>query len=175
LIVRTRGDPTDASEAIRQAVWAVDKDQPLHLLRPMTSVIADQAAPRRFVVTVLGFFAASALLLAALGLYGVMSHSSTLRTREIGTRIALGARRWDVLRLILATGIRTLLTGLILGIIGAFVCSRLIRSMLFEIPSYDPVAWSIVLILLSACGLLACLLPAWRAARVNPMKALRYE
>jgi putative ABC transport system permease protein len=175
LIVRTRGAPADASEAIRQAVWAVDKDQPLHLLRPMTSVIADQAAPRRFVVTVLGFFAASALLLAALGLYGVMSHSSTLRTREIGTRIALGARRWDVLRLILTAGIRTLLTGLILGIIGAFVCSRLIRSMLFEIPSYDPVAWSIVLILLSACGLLACLLPAWRAARVNPMKALRYE
>jgi predicted permease len=175
LIVRTRGNSEDTSEVIRQAVWAVDKDQPLHLLRPMTAVIAGQAAPRRFVVTVLGFFAANALVLAALGLYGVMSHATTLRTREIGTRMAFGARRWDVLKLILMTGIRTLVTGLVFGIIGAFVCSRLIRSMLFEVPPHDPVAWTAVLILLSICGLLACLLPAWRASRANPISALRYE
>ncbi|MDB6037863.1 MAG: hypothetical protein JWM99_1704 [Verrucomicrobiales bacterium] len=175
LIVRTQGEPAEASEAIRQSVWAVDKDQPLYQLRPMISTIVDQAAPRRFVVTVLGFFATAALTLAAMGLYGVMNHTAALRTREIGVRMALGAQRRDVLNLILKAGASTLLTGLILGISGAVICSRLIRPMLFEIPANDFLTWVGVVILLTASGLLACFLPARRAAKLDPIAALRYE
>lgn len=175
LVARSRGEEAELSEAIRRAVWTVDKDQPLHLLRPLSAVIAEQAAPRRFGVIVLGFFGATALILAALGLYGVMSHTTAQRTREIGVRMALGARRWDVLRLVLRMGGTTVLIGLAVGIVGAAICSRLIRSVLFETPPHDLVTWGAVLLLLVLTGLLACFLPARRASQVNPIVALRYE
>ena len=175
LAARFHGSEEAAAEAVRQAVWSIDKSQPLHLLRPVSAAIAEQAAPRRFVVIVLGFFAVTALTLAALGLYGVMSHAAALRTREIGVRMALGAQGRDVMRLVLGAGVKTLLIGLAAGIPGAFFGARLIRSILFETPPHDPVTWAGVVLLLISTGLLACFIPALRAARVQPMVALRCE
>ena len=175
VVARIRGGTGGIPDAIRQAVWAVDKDQPLHLLQPMTQVLAQATAQRRFTVLVLGVFAALAAALAGVGLYGVMSYSVAQRTQEIGVRMALGAQRWNVLRLILGSGVRTLTVGLLLGGAAALAISRWLQSMLFETSSFDLLTYGAAGGLLFVAGLLACWVPARHATQVHPMEALRAE
>lgn len=175
LAVRSQAAAPRLAEVIRQAVWAIDKDQPLHLLKSMSEVVADQTAPRRFTVTVLAVFAGAAVFLAMLGLYGVMSSGVSARTRELGIRLALGASHRSVLRLVLRQGVQLTGAGLILGIGGALAATRLLQSLLFEVKPLDPLTFASVPTLLAAVALLACWLPARRASRINPMVALRYE
>lgn len=175
LVVRSRGDPASVSEGIRQAVWAVDREQPLHLLKPMIAVIGEQTAQRRFTLTVLGAFAVAAVLLAMLGLYGVMSSGVVSRTRELGIRLALGAPRTSLLRLVLGGGLRLTLAGVGFGLLGSFISTRLLQTMLFEVRPLDPLTFCAVPLILLLVALLACWLPARNAARVDPMEALRTD
>jgi putative ABC transport system permease protein len=175
VVARTRAGTGGIPDAIRQAVWSVDKDQPLHLLQPMTQVLTQATAQRRFTVLVLGVFAALAAALAGVGLYGVMSYSVAQRTQEIGVRMALGAQRWNVLRLILGSGVRTLAVGVLIGGAAALAVSRGLQSLLFETSSFDLLTYGAAGGLLFSAGLLACWLPARRATRIDPMIALRWE
>jgi putative ABC transport system permease protein len=175
LVVRSRRPVEGLGEAIRQAVWAVDKDQPLHLLQPMTHVLENATSQRRFTVIVLSMFAALALALAAIGLYGVMSGYVSVRTREIGVRMVLGAQRMDVLRLVLRMGARTLRVGMTLGALAALAVGRLLQAQLFETKPLDALTWVGVAAMLIILGFAACLVPAGRAARLQPVEALRCE
>lgn len=175
LVVRGQAGAESMAGLIRDAVWAVDPDQPLHLLQPMNQMLAQATAQRRFTVLVLGVFAALAAALASVGLYGVMSCTVTQRTTELGIRLALGAQRGNVLRLVLASGLRTLSLGLLGGLAAAVAASRWLRSMLFETSSFDPTTYGAVGVLLFSAGILACWWPARRATRVDPIVALKTE
>jgi putative ABC transport system permease protein len=175
LVVRSRGEPAAIGEGIRRAVWAVDREQPLHLLKPMIVVVGEQTAQRRFTLAVLGAFAVAAVLLAMLGLYGVMSGGVVARTRELGIRLALGAPRSSLLRLVLGGGLRLALAGVGFGLLGALASTRLLQTMLFEVRALDPLTFCAVPVLLLVVALLACWLPARKAARVDPMEALRTD
>jgi putative ABC transport system permease protein len=141
----------------------------------MDEVVSRSTASRRFTLTLLGGFAALALLLAAVGIYAVLAYSVARRTHEIGVRLALGARRNDVLRLVLGHGLRLTLVGLAMGTAGAFGLTRLFRSLLYEVGPTDPLTFGVVLLLLGGVALAASYIPARRAMRVDPMVALRYE
>ena len=141
----------------------------------MTQLVASSVAQRRLSVQLLGGFAGGALLLAAIGLYGVLAFVVAQRTQEIGIRVALGAQRGDVLRLVLRQGMTLTATGIAVGLAVAVALTRLMRSLLFGISATDPVTFALVPLLLAAVALLACLLPARRATRIDPMVALRYE
>jgi putative ABC transport system permease protein len=175
LAVRTTGEPTALTGAIRNAVLEIDKDQPISLVQPMTQIVAASVSSQKFATWLLAIFAAVALMLAALGLYGVMAYSVTQRTHEIGIRIALGAARRDVLQLIVGHGMRLTLVGVGLGLVGSFVVTRLLKSLLYGVSAADPLTYGGVALLLALVALVACLLPARRATRVDPMIALRYE
>ncbi|MFO1459552.1 MAG: ABC transporter permease [Verrucomicrobiota bacterium] len=175
LVVRGRGAPEAVGESLRQAVWSVDRNQPLHLLQPMSRILDGATAPRRFTVLVLGTFAAVALVLAALGLFGVLSGQVASRTRELGVRMALGAQPSDILRQVLAGGMRTLALGMALGISAALAVSRLIQSQLYETAPWDPLSLLLTLFVLVLTGAAACWFPAFRASQVDPMAALRAE
>jgi putative ABC transport system permease protein len=175
LTLRVTGEPTALTSAVRNAVSEIDKDQPVSSVQTMTQVVATSIASQKFATWLLAVFAAAALLLAALGLYGVMAYSVTQRTHEIGIRMALGAARRDVLRLIVGQGMRLALIGLGLGLVGAFLVTRLMKSLLFGVSAADPITYGGVALLLALVALLACLIPARRATRVDPMIALRYE
>lgn len=137
--------------------------------------MARSIAPRRFSLLLLGVFAGIALLLGAVGLYGVLSYVVTQRTREIGIRIALGARTRDVLNLVIKYGMTMALTGVAVGLVAAFALTRLMQSLLFEVSATDPLTFVLIALLLLAVALLACYLPARRAAKVDPLIALRHE
>jgi predicted permease len=175
LVVRTRTDPMSMSNAVRNAVWSVDKDQPVWKVRTLQSLIDTSIGPRRFVMWLLAGFSVLALLLATVGLYGVMSYAVTQRTQEIGIRMALGAQAADVLRLVLKTGMMLALTGVAVGLAGAFGLTRLLATLLFGVEPTDITTFATVSLCLIAVALLACYLPAWRATKVNPLAALRYE
>jgi predicted permease len=175
LVVRGRGGVPALSDGIRRAVWAVDKQQPLHLLQPMTQVVSEQTAQRRFTLVVLSAFAGTAVLLASLGLYGVMSGGVAARRRELGIRLALGSPRARLLWLVLRNGLKLTLAGILLGLLASFASTRFLQSLLFEIKPLDPMTFCAVPLLLMLVALLACWLPARRAGRVNPMEALRSE
>ncbi len=175
LVVRGQAGAQSMAGLIREAVRAVDPDQPLHLLQPMNQMLAQATAQRRFTVLVLGVFAALAAALASVGLYGVMSCSVSQRTAELGIRMALGAQRGSVLRLVLASGVRTLSLGLVAGVAAALAASRWLQSMLFETSSFDPITYGAVAVLLFTAGMAACWWPARRATRVDPIVALRAE
>ncbi len=175
LVVRAAGDPVQLTAAIRSEVQSLDKDLPVYNVKTMEQHISESAAQPRFRTLLLGLFAGVALVLASIGIYGVISYSVTQRTHEIGLRVALGAQRRDVLRLVVWQGMRMALVGICLGIIGAFVVTRVMSSFLFGVSATDPLTFAGVALLLAGVSFLACYVPARRAAKVDPMVALRYE
>jgi putative ABC transport system permease protein len=175
LVLHTLGDPEAIVPAVRRALHAVDPDQPIADVRTMNQVMADIVGRARFNTLLLGLFAALATVLAAIGIFGVMSYSVALRTREIGLRMALGAQRGIVLRLVLRQGLLLTLLGIALGVTGALALTRLLRGLLYEVSATDPVTFGAIALLLVAVSWIACYIPARRAARVNPLIAMRYE
>jgi putative ABC transport system permease protein len=175
LLVRTSGDPAALSAAVTREVQAVDPLLPVDAVRPMTSVVSDVVARPRLNAVLLGAFSSAALLLAALGIYGVIAYGVSQRTREIGVRVALGATPRDVLRLVVGQGVRMAAAGLGLGLLVSLAATRLMRSMLFGVGPSDPLTLAAVLAVLGAVALLASYLPARRAARTDPLQALRAE
>ena len=175
LFVRSALPASSLTAAIRREVAALDRLQPLTSVKTMDDVIGTTTAPRRFATLLLGVFAAVALVLATLGIYSVISYSITLRTQEIGIRMALGAQRRDILMMVMRNGMLLTLIGAVIGLVGAFVLSRWMTSMLFGVSANDPATYVVVLFVALAAALLACLLPARRATRVDPLVALRYE
>lgn len=175
LAVRTQGNPMLLLNAVRRQVFALDKDQPVS--RPITlqELLGQETVQPRFNMALFSFFGLLGLALAAVGIYSVLSYTVARRTHEIGVRMALGAQRGDVLSLMLAMGGRLAVAGLALGLLGSFVLSRLLRSEVFQVPVTDPLSVLAVVTLLTAAALLACFLPARRAAGVDPMVALRHE
>ena len=175
LAVRTSGNPLNVANEVRQQIWAVDKDQPIANVTTLDDLVDSSIAQPRLNTSLLGGFAAIGLLLAALGIYAVLSFAVTQRTQEIGVRIALGATAQDVLRMVLATGGGLFLMGAAIGLAAAVVMSRLVSHLLFEVSPGDPVSYVSVVVVFAAIALLACYIPARRAAKVDPMVALRYE
>jgi predicted permease len=173
--VRTSGDPLAALAAVRAAVHSVDPDLPLANVNTMDALIAQTTGPRRFSLLLLGGFAALAMVLASIGLYGVMSYTVTQRTRELGVRVALGAVAGDVLGLVLKQGVRLALLGVGIGLVVALVLTRLMKAMLFGVSATDPATFVVVPLVLIAVAALASYLPARRATRVDPVEALRAE
>jgi putative ABC transport system permease protein len=175
LIVRTRAAPLPMVGQIRQAVLEVDGDQPVSNVRTLKQDITRSVETRQQTLTLLSLFAAVSLGLAALGLYGVLAHGVALRRQEIGIRVALGAQRKDILRLILQNGMKLTLVGVGLGLIGAFALTRFLRNQLYQVAATDPGTFAAVALLLGLVAFLACVIPARRAAKVDPMVALRCE
>jgi putative ABC transport system permease protein len=176
LVVRTAPNATaDAASRLRGAIKEVDREQYISDIEPMSKLLADSVARRRFQMTLLGLFAAVALLLAGIGIYGVMSYTVTQRTHEIGLRMALGAQGRDVLRMVVRQGLALALGGVGVGLVAAFALTRAISSLLYEVSPTDPATFAGVSVLLVAVTLLSCVVPARRATRVDPMVALRYE
>jgi putative ABC transport system permease protein len=175
MVLRTSGDPLALAGAVRAAVRELDKEQPVAKLQTMETVIRESVAQPRFRTVLLGSFGVLAVVLAAIGLYGVLAHTVAQRSREIGIRMALGARTQDVLVLVLRQGMTLVLIGIAVGLAGAFALARLLSGLLFGVTPTDPVTFTVVPLLLAAVALAACYLPARRAARVDPMTALRCE
>ncbi|HEV2491620.1 MAG TPA: ABC transporter permease [Terriglobia bacterium] len=175
LIAKTKTDPVSMGNSIRTAVASVDPGQPVAGLETMEQYVATSLGPQRIAASLLGFFSVVALLLACLGLYGVISYNVAQRTHEIGIRMALGAQREQVWRLVLAQGMRLALVGILAGACAASFVVHYLRSELFEVSAFDPVTFALTSLVLLAVALLACHIPAWRATRVDPMVALRYE
>jgi predicted permease len=175
VFLRSRGDVAHLGQAVRHEVESVDPNVPVHSISSMDQIIARSVADRRFALELLGVFAAVALLLASVGIYGVMSYSFSQRTHEVGIRVALGAQRLDILLMALGEGIRMVIIGLAAGFAGAVIVTRVFRSMLFEVGPADPVTFVFVSCILAGVALLACYLPARRATRVDPLVALREE
>ena len=175
LVVRAPGSSATLIPAVKSQVWSLDNQIPLNRIESMDELLSQSLAERRFNMRLLGLFAGLALTLAAVGLYGVMSYSVSQRTHEIGIRMAVGARRRDVLMLVMGQGARLAATGVAAGIVGAFALTRLMTSLLFGVAPTDPATFAAVVLLMMAAVLLACYVPARRAVRVDPMVALRYE
>jgi putative ABC transport system permease protein len=175
LVIRTAGDPAAFAPTLRREVQALDKDQPVYNVRTMDDVLANSLGTRRVSMQLFTVFACAALLLAGAGIFGVMSYSVTQRTQEIGIRLALGAQRSDVLRLVIGQGMRFVGLGLLLGLIGVFACARLLQSLLFGVGATDLLTMFVITVILTAVAFVACLLPARRATLVDPIQALRTE
>jgi putative ABC transport system permease protein len=176
LVVRARGaEPESLVSRVREEVRALDRQLPVYDVKALRQVVANSTAYRRVAMFLMAGFAAAALLLAGVGLYGVVSYSVAQRTREIGVRLALGAQGRDILGLVVRQGMLLTLAGLALGLACAFALTRLITGLLYGVTATDPVVYLVVSLLLAAVALLACLVPARRATKVDPMVALRYE
>jgi len=175
VFLRSKVGVENLGEAVRHEVEQVDPHLPVHSISTMDQVISRSMADRRFGLQLLAIFAAVALLLAAIGVYGVMSYSFSQRTHELGIRVALGAQRFDILRMALTEGMRIVLIGLVSGLLGAAIVTRVFQSMLFEVPASDPATFLSVSAILTAVALVACYIPARRATRVDPILALRNE
>jgi putative ABC transport system permease protein len=173
LVVRARGDAAVLAPAIRRAIWSVDKDQPIVRVATMETLLAASQAERHFALILFEAFGMVALVLAAVGIYGVLSGSVTERMREIGVRSALGASRRDILVLILRQGMTLTGIGVAIGLGGALVASRAILSMLYGITRFDPITYFGVIALLTIVSGIACWVPAWRAAKVDPSITFR--
>ncbi|HLE63217.1 MAG TPA: ABC transporter permease, partial [Pyrinomonadaceae bacterium] len=175
VVTRTSHEPLSAASLVRDEVAAIDRDQPVSSLMTMEQRISDSVAPRRFNMFLMGLFAALALILAAIGVYGIMAFSVSQRAHEIGIRIALGAGRRDVLKLVLRSGLGLALIGIAIGLAVAFAATRVMSTLLFGVSPTDPMTFLGEALLLAFVGLLACYIPARRATKVDPLVALRYE
>jgi putative ABC transport system permease protein len=175
VVVRTTSDPAAMIAAVRQQVLAVDRDQPVFDIKTMNERLSKSVAQSRFIMLLLGLFSVLALLLAAVGIYGVMAYTVAQRTHEIGIRMALGAQTRDVLRMVVGQGMTLALIGVGVGLVAAFVLTRLMSSLLYNVTATDPLTFGAVALVLSTVALFASIIPARRATRVDPMEALRYE
>jgi len=175
LVIRTSIEPLSLAASARDAIWSVDKDQTVADIDTMEHIVAEAVARQRFSMLLLGLFATLALLLASVGIYGVMTYSVAQRTHEIGIRIALGARRADVLQMTIKQGLRLVGAGMILGLAAAFILTRVLESLLFGISATDPVTFFGISLVLLAVAILASYLPALRATKVDPIIALRAQ
>lgn len=175
LVVRTTGDPMGYANAVRNQVLAVDRGQPISDVRTMEEVLDATLGQRRLTMWLLGAFAGVALLLAVIGIYGAIAYSAAQRTQEVGIRMALGAQRGDILRLVVGQGLVLTLVGVALGVLGALALTRVMKGMLFGVTATDPATFVGVALLFMAVGLIASYIPARRAARIDPMMALRME
>jgi len=175
LLVRSALPASELTNIVRQAVAAVDQEQPVFLAAPLESWVADSIAKQRFAALLLSLFGALALTLAAVGIYGVVSHVVAQRTREVGIRMALGAQATDVLRLVIRQGMKPALLGVVVGLLGSLALTRLLKSLLFGVSATDPLTFALVAAVLLLIALLACYFPARRATKVDPLLALKYE
>jgi putative ABC transport system permease protein len=175
LVVRAARNPTNLVADVRSVIRSVDPDQPLGGIRTMENIASESISPRRLTTIISGLFAALALLLAMIGLYGVISYSVAQRNHEFGVRMALGATKGDILRLVVSQGLALALAGIMVGMVGALALTRVLTSLLFGITPSDPVTFGAVALLLISVTLLACYIPARRATKVDPIVALRYE
>jgi predicted permease len=175
VVMRTASDPVQSGVTLRNGVWAVDRHQPIFNMKTMKDIIAETFAQPHVIVLLLGTFAVLALVLAAVGIYGVMSYSITQLTREIGIRMALGAQVSDVLKLVVGQGVRLVLAGVAIGLIGAFVVTRALSSLLFGVSATDLTTFLIVAVILATVATVASYFPARRAALIDPIGALRHE
>ena len=175
LLVRTVGNPVALLPAVRSEVQRLDKNLPLFDIRTLDEHLGRALAQERTNAQLVGLFGLLALILAAVGVYGVMSYAVTQRTREIGVRMALGAHSDDVMRLVVGYGMRLSILGLVIGLVGAWSLTRFISSLLYQVKASDPATFIAVALLLAAVALLACWIPARRASKVDPVVALRYE
>jgi predicted permease len=175
VVLRTKLDPMSLVSAVRKEVADLDKNLPLYGVQTMDDILAKEVATQRFNAGALAGFAGLAVLLAAVGIYGVMAYAVGQRTRELGVRMALGAERGSVLRMVLSEGLQLALVGVVLGVGAAFALTRLMKSLLFGVTASDPATFALVTVVLVGVALAACGVPAWRATRVDPVVALRYE
>ena len=175
LVVRARGDAATLTPAIKNAIWSVDRDQPVVRVATMDSLLAKSEAERHFVLILFEAFGLVALLLAATGIYGVLSGSVTERTREIGVRVAVGATRGDILALVIRQGLMLTAVGIVIGLAGAMAASQALITLLFGVSGLDPATYFGVIVLLTGVSLMACGFPAWRAAQIDPATSLRAE
>jgi putative ABC transport system permease protein len=175
LVARTAGDPLQLAATVERAIHAIDKDLPVVSIRSMEQLLSRSMAQRRLTLTLLVSLAVLALLLAAVGIYGVISYSVRQRTHELGIRMALGAQARDVLALILKQGLKLTLIGIGLGLLAAFALTRWMESLLFGVRPTDPLTFSVIAVALLLVALLACYLPARSATKVDPLTALRHE
>lgn len=175
LVVRARGDAAALIPAVRQAVWSVDRNQPIERVALMEDLLAASAAERRFALTLFEAFALAALVLAAAGIYGLLSGRVAERTREIGVRAALGASRRSIVGLVLRQGLGLTAAGVVIGIAGAAAASQAIAAMLFGVSPLDPLTYAATVVLLTVVSAAACGVPAWRAVCIDPATTLRAE
>jgi putative ABC transport system permease protein len=175
IVVRTQNDPAALAPAVREAIAEIDKTQPIYDMQPLDQLVAKSLGQRRFTLTLMLLFGVIALVLSAIGIYGVMAFAVTQRTQEIGIRMALGARAIDVLKMVVGSGMFLALIGVAVGLIGAFALTRLMASLLFGVSPTDLVTFGLVTTGLLIVALLACYIPARRATKVDPLVALRYE
>ncbi|MFL6227288.1 MAG: ADOP family duplicated permease [Pyrinomonadaceae bacterium] len=175
LIIATSVEPRGLGSAVRGAVWEIDKDQPVSDISTMEDVLSESIARQRFSMILLAVFAAVGLILAAVGLYGVMSYSVAQRRHEIGIRMALGAQASDVLRMVVGQGLKLVFVGVAIGLIASLALTRVMASLLFGVSATDPTTFAVISLVLVSAGVLACFVPARRATKVDPMIALRYE